>query len=205
MKKIILCIAVAAAANFANAEYAASLVAGLFYREDGSVVSGAKAAWVVDTQSGDFKDFKLNDGDFFSKGVFLDAQERDYILDLVDLAASDMLAYFSATIDLNDGDLPFSAGDTFAVVCFENDSDDHIVDLSTFYAAYSPAMYGEESDWVIPNVSHFIDFTALSIDADGNVPREYLTLSQIQVPEPSECALLLGLAGVALAFLARRR
>ena len=66
-------------------------------------------------------------------------------------------------------------------------------------------MYEEESDWVIPNVSHFIDFTALSIDADGNVPREYLTLSQVQVPEPSECALLLGLAGVALAFLARRR
>lgn len=37
MKKIILCIAVAAAANFANAEYAASLVAGLFTGRTGAL------------------------------------------------------------------------------------------------------------------------------------------------------------------------
>lgn len=86
MKKIILCIAVAAR-RICKRRIRSVPCCRAFYREDGSVVSGAKAAWVVDTQSGDFKDFKLNDGDFFSKGDFLDAQERYYILDLVDLAA----------------------------------------------------------------------------------------------------------------------
>ena len=187
------------------------MLQGGYFDDDSDLntpITSAQIAIIVDSQKGDFSDFKLELGDVISGGASID--ERYSTFFLTELNSDGVIDFIQGNI-VNE-DYGVAESSTFAVLCFvpESDSFTGTIEEGTKYVVFNPNMVTESGvdklsggafDWVVPaDGSGEYLYALLTVD---NIPPEYATLSNIVIPEPSTWAILCGV--IALAFAIRRK
>lgn len=214
MKKlflIALIAAVSAASSFA--EWALIHSAGGFLYEDGSSLDKEfNYAFIVDMNNGGFGSFRLQTGDVFRVGEFLNSSNNYKTILSNTLVLDDGLAFAMGSDAIDNDKLGITAGAEIAIVVWNSNNDTAFE--GDKYCIFTPSMTstGELSkgdQWIVYAGSSGEDelFYLQNNFAGGKVPDSFTMLSKTvgAVPEAGYCAALFGLAALAFAFRRRRK
>lgn len=212
MKKTLLTIALLAIGSVSFAKWNLIFTAGQFYDSDNSLIEKElNFALIVDTQNLGFSDFKLQSGDSFSAGSYINGKNQYKTLVTNSLDSNGAYAAYSENSwSFDNTAYGFSGGEQVALVIWDNVGAGELFAVSTgdTYAVINPviASAGTEN-WLIPTGnSERLVWEMFSAGAGGSLANEFFTLAQKvnAVPEPATYASVFGILALGLLIFRRK-
>lgn len=219
MKKAIISLSLILLSTLSYAAWDLEFAVGTFFDNTNAMIqSEYKFALVVDMNNKGFgDDFKLAEGDSFTRGNFINSSSGYKTLITGSLMDADGEGYFFAysnnSFKFDNDDYGFAGGETVGLVVWNTQND--ILNYGDMYTVINPAYTdtastGSSVNWTIStsNTGRF-QWELYNKSVEGDTSDSFFTLSKTvqtgAVPEPSTYAAIFGVIALCLAACRKRK
>ena len=218
-KKALLVASLLALTSTAFGEWLLTFASGTFFDNSDTMIQDTLSfALVVDMNNNGFGGLVLQDGDTFSRGVYINSQNNYKTLATGSLMDADgegyYLAYSNSSWRFTNSDFGFQGGEKIALVAWSTKS--FTLTKGDMYTIVSPSLTGMEVDpWsvALTDTGKYVWEIYCESISEGDTSEifrddSFFTMSRAvdgMVPEPSSFACAFGAAALAFAFWRRRK